>query len=560
MLGVAEAVVPTVTSTVPFSDKVIGVGLDATTAVAHGMYGATKCLGIMSSQTEQQHDEEGKRLRLVTQLLSLRDLSQDMKERLYQTICSRAGRTKFLLGIKDTDQYFGLTLEQNAGIEIWANGFGGLYDVRCTPQDGSSHTLNDFHFSLSHIIVCCGQHTKADSVGKRLQKVGGIMRYYENKAVLGVLQRAGLDVQSKLRHETMLVEDDHLRLQQQKEILAMFPIQDACRYIKFAIAAYGDNGITSVDLELHQSIDLRAGDLTRTRIAEYTGVPCEDIEVLGVDYASEPNHLSHFVAVDHFHRKIVLAIRGTHPLSSSTDNDTKDFLEGRAHKGIATITENLWKSVGYPVIRLLHENPWYELIVTGHSLGAGATVLLNLLLHKDERIRGHNFRCYAFGSPPVYEPLSSVPNHVAATCVTFINQFDKVPFSSKRSIQQQNAMIDAVEHMDVDLVQRAKLVLGLDTPNIDLVQQMQNMERESTTAMTSELRLGCPCAGVLWMVESNNNGTNTAGSVYGVNLADPIKIASGGLLVHKNDFQDHLPARYEQVLSQVEQKNSARGP
>lgn len=377
-----------------------------------------------------------------------------------------------------------------------------------------------------------------------------MLRYFENKAVLSVLQQADLNMRGQQRFSNMLMtdsSDDH-----RKEMLATFSLEDARRYVKFAIAAYGDNGITSANLELHQSIDLRAGDLTKTRISEYTGIPCEDIEVMGVDYGTKSTNLCHFLAVDHFHKKIVLAVRGTHSPPASNESiahDTKGFLEGRAHKGIATMAENLWKSVGYPVVRLLHENPWYELVVTGHSLGAGVTVLLNLLLHKDERIRGHNFRCYAFGSPPVYEPLSSVPNHVAATCVAFINQYDKVPFSSVEAIRRQSAMIEAVEKMDLNLTQRARLVLGMDTPNVELVHQIREMEGDSRPANASESRLGCPCAGVIWMMRSDNRGDNSRG--YEMFLADPIKVAKGGLFVHKKDFHDHLPAQYEYVLGQV---------
>jgi hypothetical protein len=117
-----------VASIIPFSDHVVGLGLDVTTSVAHCTYGVSKRVGIM---TTSANADEGTRVRLITQLLSLVDLSRDTKDQFLQAVCSQAGHQKFLLGM-DKDLYFSLTMEQDTGVEMWINGFGGLYDVRNT--------------------------------------------------------------------------------------------------------------------------------------------------------------------------------------------------------------------------------------------------------------------------------------------------------------------------------------------------------------------------------------------------------------------------------------------
>ncbi|KAG7370609.1 lipase class 3 [Nitzschia inconspicua] len=477
LFGIAESVGPAVASTVPFSDNLMALGLDATTAIAHGAFGVTKRMGIMTSSTYTPDEET--RIRLLTQLLSLIDLSRDVKNNFDQAVCSQARHQRFLLGI-DKDMHFSLTIEQEAGIQQWMKSFGGLYD-----------------------------YVKELNLKKAIEEVGGMFRYYENKAILGVLQQASLNMLDRYNGMRMGVSISDAW---QNEILARFPLEDACRYVKFAVAAYGDTFMTSANLELRQNVD-------------------------------EGNSCNTWNASSYTNRRF--------------KRDTRNFLEGRAHNGIATMAENLWKSVSYPIIRLLHENPWYELIVTGHSLGGGVTVLLNLLLHKDERIRGHNFQCYAFGSPPVYEPLDSVPKHVAETCVTYINQFDKVPFTSEESERNQAKMIAYIEHMDLDLVERAKLVLGLETSSSILhVQSIQSMNEMKEMQQTQEQALGqhplgCPCAGVVWMVKSTTNGDIDS---YDLILADPTKVAMGGLIVHKNDISDHFPASYEHVLNRVAMK------
>ncbi|KAL3917803.1 MAG: hypothetical protein SGARI_007627, partial [Bacillariaceae sp.] len=296
-------------------------------------------MGVMTSS---RPDLEELRARIMTQLLSLADSSMAVKDKFIKALYAEAGKQEFLLEM-DKDLFFSLTLQQNIDIGTWTKGFGGLYE-----------------------------HMTKANLKDEIEKFGGMLRYFENKAVLGVLQQADLNMVGKRRYEDMLLTDN--QQDTQKDILTTFPLEDANRYVKFAVAAYGDNGILSANLDVKHAVDLRKGDMTRTRISEHTGIPCEDIEVLGVDYGEEPNHLSHFVAVDHTSKKIVLAIRGTHEKKFlDFDGDTKEFLGGQAHKGIATMTENLWKSVGYTVIRLLEENPWYELIVAGHSLGGGVT-------------------------------------------------------------------------------------------------------------------------------------------------------------------------------------------
>jgi hypothetical protein len=380
--------------------------------------------------------------------------------------------------------------------------------------------------------------------------MGGMLRYFENKAILGVIQHADLNMLGKHRYDDMLVKENVNALE--KEIFAEFPLEDAQRYIKFAIAAYGDIGIQSANLDLNHSIDLRGGNLTKTRISEYTGIPVDDIEVMALDYGTEPNELSHFVAVDHSKKKIILAIRGTHSQKLSNFNSyTKEFLGGEAHISIAMMAENVWKNVAYSITRLLHENPWYELIVTGHSLGGGVTCLINMLLHQDERMRGRHFRCFAFGSPPVYCPIDSVPSNVSKTCVTYINQYDRVPFTSGDTVRHQMAMIDAVDHFDLDLMQRARLILGLDTPNADVVKTIHSMQHAPWKILGPlpddkqgiSRGLGCPSVTTVWIVphETDNN-------TFQCVLCDPVKIANGALYVHRDDFNDHLPGRYEYTL------------
>jgi len=99
--------------------------------------------------------------------------------------------------------------------------------------------------------------------------MGGI-RYAENKALLAIIQQADLDAMGKHRVDEMLMDNKSYAL---RMVLQRFPLEEARHYVKFAVAAYGDNGIKSSKLDSYQTFDWRNGDWTTARVSEHTGIP-----------------------------------------------------------------------------------------------------------------------------------------------------------------------------------------------------------------------------------------------------------------------------------------------
>lgn len=91
--------------------------------------------------------------------------------------------------------------------------------------------------------------------------------------------------------------------------------EEALRYMRYATAAYGSNMILAAEMDARGKFDTRWSPVTLTRISEHIGVPEDDIVLMDVEYGNDINHLRHFVAVDHTHKKVVLSIRGTFTLS-----------------------------------------------------------------------------------------------------------------------------------------------------------------------------------------------------------------------------------------------------
>jgi Lipase (class 3) len=140
------------------------------------------------------------------------------------------------------------------------------------------------------------------------------------------------------------------------------------------------------------------------------------------------------------------------------------FCGGEAHSEMANMAERVWQVAGPIVKELLKKNDGYDLILTGHSLGAGVACLLNILLHENDsdnpgllHVDGQpvKVQCFAYASPPVFAPkvqhenldFDTSPSNAAPTgtllelpkaalsCTNFIHEMDVVPFLSVDSIR-----------------------------------------------------------------------------------------------------------------------------
>jgi len=89
-------------------------------------------------------------------------------------------------------------------------------------------------------------------------------------------------------------------------------------YVKYATAAYGDAAIQASNMDLSGEFDWRLGDWTKERVSKHIGIPPEDLILMDVKYTGDATQLRHFIAVDHSHEKVVLAIRGTFCASEVT--------------------------------------------------------------------------------------------------------------------------------------------------------------------------------------------------------------------------------------------------
>jgi len=96
---------------------------------------------------------------------------------------------------------------------------------------------------------------------------------------------------------------------------------------------------------------------------------------------------SSYIAIDHEHKWVVLAVRGTfHSSDALTDAcaDEIEFLNGWAHAGMCAAAWNMVAQLLPKLALALHQNQDYQLVTTGHSMGGGVAALFTMLLHSND--------------------------------------------------------------------------------------------------------------------------------------------------------------------------------
>lgn len=141
-----------------------------------------------------------------------------------------------------------------------------------------------------------------------------------------------------------------------------------------------------------------------------------------------------FAVVAHPTRKVVVvAVRGTNDLSDAMIDARAlgqrlslkrmggaGVVDGWAHCGMLTAARLLFNELFEP-LTLLHE-AGHQLLLTGHSLGAGVAVLLAALL----REKMGDVQCVGYATPPVASG-EGLLEELSSFCTSLVNRNDLIP-------------------------------------------------------------------------------------------------------------------------------------
>lgn len=165
------------------------------------------------------------------------------------------------------------------------------------------------------------------------------------------------------------------------------------------------------------------------------------------------------VILVHHHRQILVNICGTRmiPTPHMSDvfmdlmADSTEFLTGKAHRGMALGSNNIYERCKDAIIKAVSENEGYGILITGYSLGAGVCQLLAMDLMEKQQAGGDipteiSIRCLSFGAPPVYE----CPNGTThPNLFSVVNNHDGLASASLDSVTKLFEQVKAVKELNL---------------------------------------------------------------------------------------------------------------
>lgn len=346
----------------------------------------------------------------------------------------------------------------------------------------------------------------------------------------------------------------------------------ASAMMRYATAAYGTEMILSaIDVEANLS-DL---ETEREAIAFHTGISQADVKLLKLreredqdlgDCTTPTLSLPHFIAVDHRHKAVVLALRGTLSISGALiDIQAMDspYCTGRAHKGMAEMADAVWKESGAFLTDLLKEEAHtdYDLIITGHSLGAGTACLLHIKVHVEGLVVSDTNRrvlCFGFAPPPTFswdiaDSNSEAIERAIQHSVCYIHDSDCVPQLSVATIRRLATLLDAVDNYNekVWFWNRALVFWGWKPVPKELIDIVANAQKdmESNSDRCVDCKMIIPAKVVVWCKKINNR--------FEAIPCCPRAISDMNIFVCEDMVAHHLPEQYEDSLDAMRQTTAS---
>jgi len=352
-------------------------------------------------------------------------------------------------------------------------------------------------------------------------------------------------------------------------------MEDAVLYGKYSTIAYGIKMIQSsefLNVNGHPLSYAGIGSASERRrkqkMAKYVDIEPDDIIDL-TKPGGDIDIIGYVLAIHRAKSTIVLAFRGTFTVSGfKTDAAaySAPFCDGVAHSGIAERTLKIWDHLQDQIVQLLKDNPGFELVITGHSLGAGVASLLTLKL-KHERILATmdaslanvNVRCFAYACPPVYLagaeselPMAEIMKSVYA----FLHETDVVPFCSVDSLRRVAATISAVNDM-TNPVEGLLMATGRRDVPSEIVDKINEIEESDLPYAPGSEKLAIPTSYIVWVRRDGDEKDRNEQPVFNAMFCRPC--TQDGLdgtndltiRVDKDMISEHMMPEYELALRSI---------
>lgn len=292
----------------------------------------------------------------------------------------------------------------------------------------------------------------------------------------------------------------------------------------------------------------------------------------------EPRHRHHpgFVLYRDFENKmLVLALRANEPVSEFLTNPehqtaTMPFLDSYAHEPSAKSANALHTLLSPYISQFLERHPEYDLLITGHSMGAGVGSLLTLKLAEAYP----RIQCFAYATPPVCSP------ELAKECQRCVHNVilnsDLVPRSTPQGYQRllteiegniqpirnrlQEAAPSAKSGTFAEIIEKTqnvgdpqlqKMSASLKNERREIINIEKRIEKAIKEGPRGDSTPPLVTPGKVYLVtRASNRGCNMAHAqdhqfdIYAIE--DPDKMSE--VFLEETCLEDHSAARYEDHL------------
>lgn len=318
------------------------------------------------------------------------------------------------------------------------------------------------------------------------------------------------------------------------------------------------------------------------------------------DVTALPGSVQHYVALSKERKQILIGVKGTSSfedmLTDLCGQAVEHELEGpfvkdgptkiRCHEGVIEAATRLADDLS-PLVEQLIFPSGYEIVITGHSLGAGVSAVCAVILRsRFEKLLeddGNMLRVYAFASPPVLDHDSALASK--SFCTTIINNSDIIPRCSLSNVIVTLELVKTVSErmkergIDPSGLKSAKAYAQMMVGDEEMILTPEEMKSaldkiQDSVDLEDDDHLYCPGKIIhlfdLWAKDGAGeveeelekevppiNGENVEAALENVKTAEKVYIADGiskvlrYIEIDSRMLSDHLSPAYRSSLKSL---------